>query len=216
MKSTSLVYRGWGGAAGEDGDADEDEDEDEEDEDEDQDDDEDQSSEDSQSESDWTSSAQSGPHSMQCKGDLSHAQGVASSANDIRPVCSCSQWLHQSPQSKQQTKIAYRRDQQDHDFHMVSPAFSCAFDSCINSDYADANKADANACQQQVLASSIRYRTTCRHDVYPIMPSDSKQQNNVLDRTDMHMKQKRSGGPVWKDIPDFAIRLCINVLGSCL
>ena len=215
----SLVCRGWGGAAGEDGDAEEDEDEDEEDEDEDQDDDEDQdysSSEDSQSESDWTSSAQSGPHSMQRVGDLSHAHGVASSVDDIRHVCSCSQWLHQFPQSKQQTETIYHSDQQDHGFHITSPVFSCAFDSCTNSGYAAANKADANACQQQVLASSIRYRTICRHDVYPIVPSDRKQQDHELRQTDLHIKQKRSGGSVWKDIPDFAIRLCINVLGSCL
>ena len=215
-----LVCRGWGGAAGEDGDAEEDEDEDEEDEDEDQDDDEDQhdsSSEDSQAESDWTSSAQSGPPCMQRLGDLHHAQGVASSVDNSRNVCSCSQWLHQSPHSKQQIKTASILDQQDHDFYPNSPAFSCGFDLCTNNDHAAAaNKADTNAYQQQVLASSVTYRTTCRRHFDSVMSSESKQQDHVLRREDLHVIQKRSGVSIWKEIPDFAIRLCINVLGSCL
>ena len=216
-----LVCRGWGGAAGEDGDAEEDEDEDEEDEDEDQDDEDqnDSSSEDSQSESDWTSSAQSGPPCMQRLDDLYHPRGVESPVDGIRNVCGCSQWLHQSPHSKQQIKTAYHLDQQDHDFYQNSPAFSCGFDSCTNSDHAAAaNKADAKACQQQhqVSASSVTYGTTCRRNFYPVMLSDSKQQVHVLGRKDLHVKQKRSGVFVWKEISDFAIRLCINVLGSCL
>lgn len=217
----SPVCRGWGGAAGEDGDAEEDEDEDDDDEDEDQDDDDgddedksDSSSEDSQSESDWASSAQIGPHSMQCVRDFLHAQGVVSSPHNNQNVCSCSQWLHQSSQSKQQPP-AYQLDQQHYDVFQISPAFSCDFDSRTNCSHAAANKADAKACQQQVLASIVRYRTTCRRDIYSLMPSDRKQQGHVLRYKDLHVKEKQSAGSVWKDIPNFAVRLCINVLGSC-
>ena len=213
-----IVCRGWGGAAGEDGDAEEDEDEDEDDEDEDQDDDEDQndsSSEDSQSESEWTSSAQSEPHSMQRVGDVPHPQGVAISVDDNRNVCSCSQWLHQSPQSKQQIKAAFRSDQQGHGLDQICSKFPCGFDSCTNCGHAAANKVDAQACQQQVLAI-IRCRITCRHDLHPVMPSDRNQQSHILRHKNLLVKQKGSAGSVWKDIPDFAVRLCINVLGSCL
>ena len=213
-KWVGLVCRGWGGAAGEDGDAEEDEDED--DEDEDQDDDQDQndsSSEDSQSEIDWTSSSLSEPSSMQHVGDLPHDQRVATSADNNSHVCSCSQRLYQLPQSKQQVRKPYLPDQQDQSFSQL-----LGFDSCANSDHAAAAKADVKAlCQQQILTSSTRYRTTCRHKSLFLMSSGRKQQDRVARYKDLPIhKQKRSGGHVWKEIPDFAIRLGINVLGSCL
>lgn len=219
VTGVGLVCRGWGGAAGEDGDAEEDEDED--DEDEDQDDDEDQndsSSEESQSEFDWTSSSLSEPSSMQHGGDLPHDHRVATSADNNSHVCSCSQRLHQFPESKQQVRKPYLPDQQDHDFFQLPRASFLGFDSCANSDHPAAAKADVKAlCQQQILTSSTRYRTTCRHRSLFLMSSDRKQQDRVARYKDLPIhKQKRSGGHVWKEIPDFAIRLGINVLGSCL
>lgn len=210
-----LVCRGWGGAAGEDGHAEED------DEDEDQDDDEDQndsSSEDSQSEFDWTSSSLSEPSSMQHVGGLPHDQRVATSADNNSNVCSCSQSLHRFPQSKQQVRKPYVPDQQDNVFYQLSRASFLGFDSCANTYHAAATKADVKAsCQQHILTSSTRYRTTCRHKSFLLMSSDRKQQDHVVryKNSPIH-KQKRSGGHVWKEIPDFAIRLGINVLGSCL
>lgn len=196
--------RGWGGAAGEDGDAEEDEEEDEEDEDEDQEEDEDEddsSSEDSQSASDWTSLAQSGGCSMQHMSHLpcDHARISWDSHN------SDSQHLHQHPYSKQQPQTA--------DHPNIVHAFAC--DLGTNGEHAADRKAQAEAS----LHEQTRYRTACKQDLYYLTQSHMTQQDGVLRHNDLHINRQRSGSPgssFWKDLPDFAIRLCINVLGSCL
>ncbi|KAL3141261.1 hypothetical protein ABBQ38_003599 [Trebouxia sp. C0009 RCD-2024] len=200
--------RGWGGAAGEDGDAEEDEDEDDEDEDEDQEEDEDKddlSSEDSQSESDWTLLAQSWGCNMQHMSQLPCDQESVG----LEHYNSYSQHLHQYSYSKQQLQTAHHPD------HVIFPADDSSFDS----QYAAANETQAEeSCPQQVLPSSTRYRTACKQTCCLTLSSRTWQES-AMRRKDLHIDRQRSGSrgsSFWKDLPDFAIRLCINVLGSCL
>ena len=204
-----LACRGWGGAAGEDGDAEEDEDEEDEDEDEDQDDEDrdDSSSEGSQLESDWTS-----PHTAACSMQAATHSPSAQFYSLAEIGSSCSQY-QQFQLSDQQTSTfpspILQNSQQFCRFHS-------ACDLCISNLNGLSTKTFALASHHMHFlpaGSSFRCKSVFReHDAVTFSPSNHQQGYIVRQKGSLRKQQHVS----WNRIPDFAIRLCLNLLGSCL
>lgn len=128
---------------------------------------------------------------------------------DVHSVCS--QQL-QLPLSRQQERLSHHHVQLNlnvHQFCQSDPLYG----SCISSvDVVGAETADKASSQQQILPITTRCRTACRNKNRPLMTSGNQQGCPLMHKRE-HRRQQQSS---WKTIPDFAIRLCINVLGSCL
>ena len=127
----------------------------------------------------------------------------------------CTQHL-QFPLSRQQERTSHHHAQLNLNVHPVCQSDSL-YGLCISTiDVVGAEAADKAFPQQQILPVITRCRTACRNKIQPLGTSFACQQENPLLHRHEHIKQRQSSNSAWKSFSDFAIRLCINMLGSCL